>query len=184
MPTYKHGKQTTQIDLATFKAKMEHPEKPISQNYKSFVAFLYWTGVRKSEALERTPEDFVTKDGVLIITAPAKKQGKRKPLEVDTDLPYVGLIIEQINNTLAGRRVWPFSAVTAWKIAKRVMGKEYYPHYFRLNRATRFLEDTTTSIPDMKAWFGWKRTATIDEYIGYSSRNVKHQRKRLRQELT
>jgi hypothetical protein len=79
--------------------------QPLS--HKSFLAFLYWLGVRRSEALERVREDFKVKDGLLVVEAPAKKDGFREKLELPVDLPYVNLVIEQVNRTLPGRRVWP-----------------------------------------------------------------------------
>lgn len=59
------------------------------------------------------------------------------------------------------------------------MGNKYYPHFFRLNRAVGFLDDPTTTTPEMIAWFGWKRIETINEYMGFSKRHVDTQRKRL-----
>lgn len=155
--------------------------KPLS--HKSYLSLLYWLGIRKAEALERIKEDFQVQDGILIITAPAKKGGERLPLEIPIDLPYVDLILQQINRTKKGRRVWTFESWTAWKIVKRVMPK-HYPHFFRLNRATRFLDDPTTTIPEMKAWFGWKRADSLDPYIGISKRGIAKQRGRLRSEIS
>jgi len=66
---------------------------------------------------------------------------------------------------------------------KQVFGKEYYPHYFRLNRATLFLADPSTTIPEMKAWFGWKRIETINSYVGISKRGIKAQARRLEKEV-
>ena len=157
-------------------------------SHKSFLAFLYWFGVRKVEALERTRQDFMVKDGLLIVDAKPKKGGEREPLEVPVDYPYVNLITENVEQTRRNpenkeSRVWDFSPRTAINIVKRAMGDQYYPHFFRLNRATRFLEDPTTTLPEMKAWFGWKAAKTVDPYIGYSRRHIRRQRKRLRMEL-
>jgi len=184
VPIYKYGKQTKPIDLDVFKKAIEEPvERFRKKSHKSFLVFLYWFGVRRSEALERMPEDFEVKDGLLIVNAPAKKGGEREPLEVPVNYPYVHLIIERLNKTKPNQRLWPFSSVTAWKVVKRAMGKKYYPHFFRLNRATRFLDDSSTTLPQMKAWFGWRRSATVDAYIGYSRRHVKEMRAKLSQEL-
>jgi len=144
--------------------------------------------VRKAEALERTTEDFLFKDGLLIVNATPKKGGEREPLEVLVDYPYVDLIITKVEQTRRNSenkegRVWDFSPRTAINIVKRVMGDRYYPHFFRLNRATRFLEDPTTTLPEMKAWFGWKAAKTVDPYIGYSRRHIRTQRQRLKKEL-
>ena len=184
---YKYGKQKEPIDFQTFKSIMENGKFVHRLRDKSILAFLYWFGVRRAEALERVKEDFKIKDGLLIVDATPKKGGEREPLEVPADFPYVDLIIEQVNRTrrtLANptRRVWNISGPTAWRIVKRVMPK-HYPHYFRLNRATRFLEDPTTTIPEMMAWFGWKAAKTVDPYIGYSRRHIRRQRQRLRREL-
>jgi hypothetical protein len=157
-------------------------------SHKSFIAFLYWFGVRKAEALERIAEDFLVKDNLLIVDAAPKKGGQREPLEIPTNYPYVDLILKKIEKTRrspdnAEGRIWNFSPRTAITIVKRVMGDRYYPHFFRLNRATRFLEDPTTTLPEMKAWFGWKAAKTVDPYIGYSRRHIRRQRQRLKQEL-
>jgi len=185
---YKYGKQTTPIDFQTFKTIMDNGKFIHPLRDKSFLAFLYWFGVRRAEALERVKEDFKLKDGLLIVDATPKKGGEREPLEVPVDYPYVDLIIKQVNKmrrTLANptRRVWNISGPTAWRIVKRAMPK-HYPHYFRLNRATRFLEDPTTTLPEMMAWFGWKAAKTVDPYIGYSRRHIRKQRERLARELT
>jgi len=184
---YKYGKQTEPIDLQTFKVIMQNGEFVNPLRDKSLLAFLYWFGVRRAEVIERVKEDFQIKDSLLIVNCPPKKGGEREPLEIPVDYPFVDLIIEQVDRTrrtLANptRRVWNISEETAWRIVKRVMPKRY-PHYFRLNRATRFLEDSTTTIPEMKAWFGWKSTRTIDEYVGYSRRHIRRQRERLAREL-
>ena len=190
MPKYKYGKITTPIDFQTFKEAMENGNfvKGKMLSHKSFLAFLYWFGVRKVEALERRKEDFLIKDGLLIVDATPKKGGEREPLEVPVYYPYVDLIIKNVKQTRRSPRneegrVWNFSPRTAINIVKRAMGDRYYPHFFRLNRATRFLEDPTTTLPEMKAWFGWKAAKTVDPYIGYSRRHIRKQRERLKMEL-
>lgn len=49
--------------------------------------------------------------------------------------------------------------------------------------ATKFLDDPSTTIAEMKAWFGWKTTKTIDDYVGYSKRHICRQSSRLRREV-
>lgn len=185
---YKYGKQTDPIDFKTFQSILDHGHFVNKRRDKSFLAFLYWFGVRRSEALERVKGDFQVRDGLLFVNCPAKKGGYRERLEVPTDFPYVDLILEQIQKTrrtLANptRRVWNISGPTAWRIVKRVLPK-HYPHYFRLNRATRFLEDPTTTLPEMMAWFGWRAAKTVDPYIGHSRRHIRRQRERLARELS
>lgn len=185
MPRYKHGKQTHPIDFEDFRKAMEIgvfvDRKELA--HKSFLAFLYWFGVRKAEALERVLEDFQIKDGKLIVDAKPKKGGEREPLEISVQHPYVNLIVEQVNRTKPSERVWSFHPNTAINVVKRAMGDNYYPHFFRLNRATRFLDDPKTTLPEMKAWFGWKASKTVDPYIGYSRRHIKEMSAKLEQEL-
>lgn len=153
--------------------------------HRSFLAFLYWFGVRRGEALALTPENCTVdkEKGIFIVNCQPEKKGERPPLECDYTLPYIVLILKQLLKTPPTKRIWRFSPDTAWKIVKRAMGEKYYPHFFRLNRATRFLEDPTTTIPEMLGWFGWKLTKTIDPYVGYSRRYIKTQSKRLKREL-
>ena len=188
MPMYKDGKQTQPLDPTTFRDIMDKRMFTRGKKLrdKSFLAFLYWFGVRLSETLERVKEDFEVKDGLLVVNCPPKKGGEREALEVPANYPYVDLIIKQVDRarkTKANptRRVWDMSPVTGWRIVKRVMPK-HYPHFFRLNRATKFLEDPTTTLPEMMAWFGWKAAKTVDPYIGHSRRYIRKQRKRLERE--
>jgi integrase len=190
LPRYKYGKITAPIDYSSFETAMENASFPKGRklSYKSFVAFLYWFGVRKAEALERVVDDFLVKDDLLIVNATPKKGGQRESLEIPSEYPYVDLIIKKIEQTRRSPdnpmgRIWNFSPRTGITIVKRIMGDRYYPHFFRLNRATRFLEDPTTTLPEMKAWFGWKAAKTVDPYIGYSRRHIRRQRQRLKQEL-
>lgn len=187
MGKYKHGKQTEPIEFETFKSVMENGDflKPLRD--RSFLAFIYWFGVRRAEVLERVKDDFEIKDGLLIVDAKPKKGGEREPLEISVNHPYVDLIMKQLSRTRRTRRnptgrVWNISEATAWRIVKRVMPK-HYPHFFRLNRATRFLDDPKTTLPQMKAWFGWKASKTVDPYIGYSRRHIKEMSAKLGQEL-
>jgi hypothetical protein len=186
MGKYKHGKQTTPINFEDFQQIMER-EKFVKSSHKSLLAFLYWTGVRQSEALERIKEDFKKEDNFLIIYCPSKKHGKREFLKLPSDLPYVDLIIDQIEKTRKSKRnpmrkVWNIDSTTAWRIVKRVMPK-HYPHFFRLNRAVNFLNDPTTTTPEMLAWFGWRNISTINKYLGFSERHLDKQAERLRKEI-
>lgn len=182
MPRYLHGKVTETMDFETFQQAMEKGEFK-NHTHRSFLAFLYWTGVRISEALERVKEDFILDDGVLIIEAPPKKGGERQPLELSADLPYVELIVDRLEKTKKGRRLWRFTDRTGERIVKRALGEKYYPHFLRLNRATRFLENPDTTIPEMMSWFGWKTVQTVNNYIGNSRRHIRRMSGRLGREI-
>jgi hypothetical protein len=126
-PIYKHGKQTETITLDFMKNCMnrKHAFKNHSRD-KSFLALLYWAGVRKSEAYERVKEDFkITETDLVVDFHQRKKHGLAvPPLEIPLDLPFVDLIVERVRKTKAGRRVWNISGVTAWRIIKRALEKE------------------------------------------------------------
>lgn len=183
MPFYKHGKQMEPIDFEIFKEYMEGGDFKQGDYHRSFLAFIYWLGIRKWEALARKREDFtITEDIVFVNVPPLKKGMPRPPLEMDSDLPYVNLIIEQVLGTPVGSRVWSFGESTAWRIVKRVDERKY-PHYFRLNRCTRMLDDPETTIPEVKSWFGWRSAETVSHYIGMSRRHIVKGRTRLRREI-
>jgi integrase len=181
MPIYKYGKQKELIYLQQFMEILEATRfvKPLRD--KSFLAFLYWFGTRKSEALERVKEDFEIENNILRVNAKVKKRGERPALEIPIDLLLVNLIIEKIEKTKPNRRVWNMSPTTAWRIVKRFSDK-LYPHYFRLNRASHFLENPETSTAEMMTWFGWRSTKTVDKYVGYSRRHIVTMSSRLKKE--
>ena len=183
MPTYKHGKQMAPIDLKILSSYMNEGHFSGGDYHRSFLAFLYWFGVRRMEALLRKREDFVIEETVMFVEVPPIKRGQpRPPLEIDTDLPFVDLIINQVLETPFGERVWPFSDTTAWRIVKRV-DETKYPHFFRLNRCSQMLDDPGATTPEIRTWFGWRTSRTIDSYIGISRRYVRAGRARLRREL-
>ena len=183
MPRYKHGKQTDTIDLELFEKRMN--EKGLSTVVKSFVALLYWCGVRKSEAYERVREDFeITEPDLVVDFHQRKKNGLEVPaLEIPLDLPFVDLIVKRVEKTRRGRKVWAISSTTAWRYVKQVLGEQYYPHFLRLNRITRMFDDPTTTVPEAKSWTGIKTTKALDVYIGYSKRRMQKGKARLRKEL-
>ena len=183
MPTYKYGKQTETIDFEAFRQVMEKGKFVNGDRDRSFLAFLYWFGVRVSEAFERLKEDFIIDGENLVVNCPAKKKGKRETLKAPLNLPFIDLIVKQVQKTKDDRRVWNFGETTAWRIVKRALGEKYYPHFLRLNRAVHFLDDPTTTIPEMQAWFGWRDIDTINSYLGYSVRHLDRQASRLKNEV-
>ena len=179
MPHYKEGKQTRPIEFEFMKEVLASNRFKRS-SHRSYLAFLYLTGVRRSEALDRVKEDFTKKDTLLTIHIPAKKHGVREILQLSLEMPFMDLIQDQVDKTRPGRKVWNFSGRTALRIIKEAMGSQYYPHFLRLNRSVHFLDDATTTFPEMQSWFGWKSGKTIDSYMGFSQRHLDKQVKRLK----
>lgn len=188
---YQHGKQTKAIDFETFKNGIESYKFPHPLRDRSYLAFLYWSGVRRSEAYERVKKDFELNNGVLKVTAPCKKHGERGgPLRIPANLPFVDLILKRVQKArrcyhpelkTKDQFLWPISATTAWRIVKRPFPK-LYPHFFRLNRAVLFCQNPDTSSVDVRSWFGWQSEKTINFYMGVSERSMIRMEKRLKPE--
>jgi len=178
---YKDGKRTKAIDFETFSKGMNSDKFTHKLRDRSYLAFLYWSGVRRSEAYERVREDFSIKNGFLFVNVPAKKHGERGgDLRIPVNLPFVDLILERLEKTRLrwhpelkrkGRFLWPISDTTAWRIVKGPF-PDLYPHFFRLNRATIFCSQPDTSTVDVRSWFGWKSEKTIQYYMGVSERSM------------
>lgn len=185
MPRYKLGKVTDTIDLEFLKERMQKGTFVKPWRDRAYVALLYWTGVRRSELYERVREDFVITEMDLIVDFHQRKKGGLTvpSLEIPRSLPYLQIIEQQIERTRPGRRVWAISGWTAWRIVKRALGPQYYPHFLRLNRITRMFDDPTTTVPEAKSWTGIKSSKALDSYIGYSRRRMEKGKARLKQEL-
>jgi len=83
----------------------------------------------------------------------------------------VNLIVERVEKTRKGRRVFPFKEWTAWNIVKRVAPKKY-PHFFRLNRTVKFLNNPNVTLDEIRQWMAWKKIDTVNNYLGYSERTI------------
>lgn len=171
IPTYKAGKQTRELTKEEFYAIMEKG-RFVRKSHKAFLILLYYIGCRKIEALRLRKESFKVKNGILFADIPAAKGGiERSPFQIDVNLPYVNLLCARVEKTKKKKRVFPFTEVTAWNLVKRVL-PNHYPHFFRLNRTVKFLNDPNISLNEIRQWMAWKRLATIDSYVGYSERTI------------
>ena len=142
--------------------------------HRAWLAFLYYVGCRKTEALLLTPKSFEIQGEELLVDVPPLKHGiERDVFRLDLNLPYVDVIVEQLQKTRKGRRVWPFDETTGWRIVKRAAGEKYYPHFFRLNRCVKFLNNKDLTLNEVRQWFAWKSLKTVDSYLGYSDRTMK-----------
>ena len=169
MPRYKRGKQTEPIDFNTFDKAMKGNSfrKP---KHRSLLAFLYWFGVRRSEALERVKEDFKEEDEFLVVKVP--KKTRIRELKLPLKLPYVNLILNRVKKIKKGDKVWDISPSTVWRIVKRALGEKYYPHFLRVNRAKFFLGDPRSLPKDVKEWFGLESLRDVDRYIEGDKGNI------------
>lgn len=58
----------------------------------------------------------------------------------------------------------------AWQISKEVLGPEFYPHFFRLNRLTEIATDPGSNLTRLKSYSGIKTTEILEAYLGTSKK--------------
>jgi hypothetical protein len=186
------GKQTELISLQQFADKMaEHLDLDLEA--QSFLWGIFWSGVRKSEWYERIAEDVVLTDDNLIIDFHQRKKhsAATPPLKFPRNYPGIDIIVEWYRRIAVRppirKKIWDYSGgvikITddkrkylfphiqtskALYLVKHVMGEQYYPHFFRLNRLSTIGRDKECSIVRMKSFSGLKTVAAIEAYLGTS----------------
>ena len=162
MPNYsKQGKITIALTEAQFIEGMERGPfcKP---EHQAFLALLYHSGVRKSEALEALKEQFqVTEDVIYFDVLRKKRSSQTAPLPIGLQKPFAKSITNSISKTRRHHRVFSFSPKTAYNIVARVF---YYPHHLRLTKITQLYEKGATTT-QLKSWTGLTLNA-LDYYTG------------------
>jgi integrase len=190
MPWYRsEGKILTPLTEEDFKKGIE-TGLFLEPKHKSFCVLLFYTALRKTEALKLRKKDFQVSNKNILITAeyPQEqklrvkhddgtteriktgkivygrlKHGKKTPpLVIPINAPYADLILQAIVQTSdRDSLVWPYSPKTAYNIVHRVWK---YPHLFRLSRITNFFLEGWT-IAQVKNWTGLTLTA-LESYVG------------------
>lgn len=163
MPFYRrHGKIESPLTDQEFLDGMTRG-KFVQPKHKAFVALVYYTGIRKGEALRATREQFrLHRKRIIFSVGKRLKHGIETPaLIIPLKAPYAQEIWDAVQNTGEGARVFPYSSKTAYNIFDRVF---YYPHHARLSRITNFFLDGYT-IPEVKSWTGLTLKA-LDYYVG------------------
>ena len=170
---YKHGKQHETLDIEVLKTIIETGHF-CKESHRAFLILLYYTGMRKSEALRLMRMDFTLDkygERIHVKHYPLKHGIQHTGFYLPYGLPFVNILREWLVKLKPAHKVFPFSTVTAWHIVKRVLPK-HYPHYFRLNRCVKLLNKRELALDDVRTWFGWTSVKTIDNYLGYSTRTV------------
>ena len=164
MPWYRSsGKLMSPITDTEFNKKMQVGQF-VRRKHKGFIALLYYSAVRKSEALRSTKEQFkILEDRVIFDVGKRLKHGiHTPPLNIPINASYANEIVWSVVNTKPKKIVWPYSKKTAYNIVHRVF--DAYPHYFRLNRITKFF-DAGWTIAQVRTWTGLSLKA-LDFYVG------------------
>jgi len=210
---YQYGKLKKGMDIESFKRMLEKVDKIDLGKYdpltvKSFLAVLWWTGLRKTEVhgakrhryvcpsckrhsdpivkyTEAIPgilkEDIEIEGDFMVIEAVARKHGKREaPLELWLGFPFVDLIVEQWKRTQPKQRVWPISEWNSWNLMKKI-DKRKYLHYFRFVRITELCANPKLSVSDICSWTGLT-PQTINAYMERSGSFIKRTAQAMREQ--
>jgi integrase/recombinase XerD len=143
-----------------------------------FALTLAWTGARVSEVLALTPSSFQIESGIVAIET-LKRRGLyvrelRLPPELMTGLNrHFKLAALQHDECNAGRRLWPWHRVTAWRIVKRVMqwssitGRQACPRGLRHGFGVGSLQ-AGVPLNLAQRWLGHARISTTAIYAAAS----------------
>lgn len=190
----KHGKILTPITPEAFAEGMTEGHFART-SHKAYPVLLYYSAVRKLEALRSVKEQFtIANDVVYFDVGPRLKKIRRRrkgkrlseakylevfnrrksqittpPIPLEVNLPFMDHLLKNIDQAPEGERIFPFGHATAYNIIDRVFA---YPHLFRLSRITWFFlphpeigRPRGFSIPEVKTFTGLS-VAALDYYIG------------------
>lgn len=195
LPWYrKHGKILDPITDEAFAEGMTTGHFAI-EPHKAFPVLLFYSAVRKWEALRVLKEQFTITDKSLIFdVGPRLKKIRRTrkgqvlsdeefakvlsrrrakittpPLPLPIDAPFMEHLVKRIEAVEVGERLFPWSPATAYNIIDRAFA---YPHLFRLSRITWFFlphpevgRPRGFSIPEVRTFTGLS-VGALDYYIG------------------
>jgi len=163
-PWYRtHGKILEPITDEDFVKGMEEG-RFVETKHRGFVALLYYTAVRKKEALRAKREQFhLSRNKIIFGVGTRLKHGIETPaLNIPLDAPYAKEIWEAVEATKSEQRIFPYCDKTGYNIVNRAGFN--YPHFFRLSRITNFFDEGWT-IAQVHSWTGLSLKA-LDYYVG------------------
>jgi integrase len=133
------------------------------ESHAAFCVLLYYSAVRKTEALRAKKEQFIlSHDGIFFEVGQRLKHSLKTPaLLIPFSAPYVNLLRDQIENTEPNSQVFKFCSRTAYNVVRRAFK---YPHLFRLSRITNFFLEGWT-IAQVRSWTGLSLRA-LEFYVG------------------
>ena len=165
MPWYRtHGKIQTPLTENDFIEGMKGGHF-VDWKHRAFCVLLYYSAVRKKEALRAIKEHFtVTPNDIIFNVGKRLKHGIETPaLPLPLTAPYMEELKDAIFDTKPKHRVFPYSDKTGYNIVRRAFK---YPHLFRLSRITNFFDsEPPWTIAQVHSWTGLTLKA-LDYYIG------------------
>jgi len=129
-------------------------------------------------------EDIEYRDGFLLVRSVDQnvlKHGKREePYFMHESQPYVNTIKAQWEGTPPGKRLFPISRITFWRICKAIDPK-FTMHFYRHNRTTELSGDEEVSLNEICSQLG-VTPQTAADYMARAGRFAKklgeHMRKK------
>ncbi len=163
MPFYtRHGKRMLPLTDTQFQTAMNYGDfkKP---RHRAFLALLYHTGVRVSEALRARREQFTLREDAIYfdVLRRLKRGIHTPPLRIDLAFPHADTIRHAVQETTPGQRVFPYCRMTGYLIVRRAL--DSYPHHLRLSKFTNLL--MRYPIPKVRSWSGLTLSA-LNFYAG------------------
>ncbi|MEX2738058.1 MAG: hypothetical protein Q6356_003200 [Candidatus Wukongarchaeota archaeon] len=133
--------------------------------HRAYLALLYYSGVRKNEALRAQTKQFRIRNKNLVFDVGQRLKHSKKtdPLEIPLELEYVENICDAVRIAKENNRekVFNFSERTAYNIVSRVF---HYPHHLRLSRITNFFL-SGHDIASLQSWTGLT-LQSLNYYVG------------------
>jgi site-specific recombinase XerD len=143
-----------------------------------FALTLAWTGARVSEVLALTASSFQIESGIVAIETLKRRKHCVREVPIPPDLSaalnrHFRLSALQHEERYAGRRLWPWHRVTAWRIIKQVMrrsaitGRQACPRGLRHAFGVGSLQ-TGVPLNLAQRWLGHARISTTAIYAAAS----------------
>ena len=139
----------------------------VRKKHRGFCVLLYYSAVRKMEALRALREQFTIEPEAILFDVGERLKKQKSwfketpPLSFTLKAPFMEDLKEAIENTRAHKRVFPYCSKTGYNIVARVFK---YPHLFRLSRITWFLEHEWP-ISKVRSWTGLS-LMSLEYYVG------------------
>jgi len=121
LPWYRReGKIQQPLTDEDFRDGMEHG-RFIRQKHRAFCVLLYYSAVRKKEALRTLKEQFQVQPNQIVFSVGKRlKHGIETPaLPLPLNAPYMNDLLEALGNTKKGNRVFPYCDKTGYNIVRR-----------------------------------------------------------------
>ena len=164
-----------------WEAIMQKINTPPGERERDFLALLFSTGARVSEAIQYRAENFVLEgDKILVRGAPLvknKQLSERWDFYIERSEPQIPRLLSLIErvkesylfpNRLGSR---PYiSRQYAWYFIKNELG--LYPHWFRAQRAFCLTWYHGLDFEELRAWFTWLDPNTPQHYVRPSPKKI------------